>query len=401
MAVKKDDPTGPLYIFDWKRCKKLSFKGFAKGGEKALSMKSPLDAVEDCNGSHYVLQLNLYRHILETEYGRPVLGMYLGVFHPHQDIFQHVEILPHDDWIQYILWAEAVGNRCATSSEGVPICFSGEDAKIWTSTEGLCAALPPESDSESENEEKNAPLGPKVDTELSMAILRRNTGGPDEGANAKPTPEHSQIDPVDGMALSTADIYERYRDVYAQPKIETYWEQPAMRNQDGPMAANTEPHQITSQEEPNPTFKFESKIELLQQLKVLREKKRTASETEDFVTAGRAKKQMVDIKERIASMPSRKSIIASIETLTIEMRTSIAAEDFMTAGVVQAKIKVYQMHLDTIPVRKTIMDKIQTITAAMREASAAEDFDVAATKKGELQALEKNLAICELSDTDE
>ena len=31
---------------------------------------------------HYCLQLNIYAHILETEYGFRVSGMFLGVVHP-------------------------------------------------------------------------------------------------------------------------------------------------------------------------------------------------------------------------------------------------------------------------------------------------------------------------------
>ena len=31
---------------------------------------------------HYCLQLNIYAHILETEYGYRVTGMFLGVVHP-------------------------------------------------------------------------------------------------------------------------------------------------------------------------------------------------------------------------------------------------------------------------------------------------------------------------------
>ena len=36
----------------------------------------------DCNYWQYALQLNLYRHMLETEYGLQVVGMYLGIVHP-------------------------------------------------------------------------------------------------------------------------------------------------------------------------------------------------------------------------------------------------------------------------------------------------------------------------------
>ena len=41
-------------------------------------MLEPLSHLPDTNYFHYALQLNIYRHILETEYDMRVDGMYLG-----------------------------------------------------------------------------------------------------------------------------------------------------------------------------------------------------------------------------------------------------------------------------------------------------------------------------------
>ena len=45
-------------------------------------MKPPLEHLPDSNYFHYALQLNIYRYILESEYGYRVSGMFLGVVHP-------------------------------------------------------------------------------------------------------------------------------------------------------------------------------------------------------------------------------------------------------------------------------------------------------------------------------
>ena len=67
---------GEFALIDWKCCKDVSF-------EKCFrALRPPLEHLPDCNGWLYTLQLNIYRHILEGEYGC-VIGenMYLGIVH--------------------------------------------------------------------------------------------------------------------------------------------------------------------------------------------------------------------------------------------------------------------------------------------------------------------------------
>lgn len=68
---------GDLVIMDWKRAKNISKSGFGKYGF------GPFTKLQDCNYSHYTLQLNIYRHILETQYHKRVLGMYMVCLHPN------------------------------------------------------------------------------------------------------------------------------------------------------------------------------------------------------------------------------------------------------------------------------------------------------------------------------
>jgi len=70
---------GEIVIYDWKRVDKLDDCFYNKKG------KGPLMHLRDTKYNHYAIQLNCYRYILETCYGKKVVGMYLGVFHPNND----------------------------------------------------------------------------------------------------------------------------------------------------------------------------------------------------------------------------------------------------------------------------------------------------------------------------
>ena len=73
------DHAGKLVILDWKRSREIKEKAF-----RNEMQRPPLDYLPNTNRHCYNLQLNTYRHILETEYGFEVSGMYLVVLHPNQ-----------------------------------------------------------------------------------------------------------------------------------------------------------------------------------------------------------------------------------------------------------------------------------------------------------------------------
>jgi ATP-dependent exoDNAse (exonuclease V) beta subunit len=76
------NPEGQVVILDWKRSKEIKM---SNSYEKGLG---PLKQLDNCNYWHYRLQLNIYRHLLETRYGKTVLGLYIVVLHPNADNFQ-------------------------------------------------------------------------------------------------------------------------------------------------------------------------------------------------------------------------------------------------------------------------------------------------------------------------
>lgn len=80
------DEEGKIFIIDWKRSREIKFtNSYSKG-------KKPFSFLDDCNYSHYSLQLNCYRAILEKYYNKEVLHMFLAVFHPERETYDFIEI---------------------------------------------------------------------------------------------------------------------------------------------------------------------------------------------------------------------------------------------------------------------------------------------------------------------
>ena len=71
---------GTLNIYDWKFSKEIQSHSYGKKG------LGPLSHMNDCNTTHYSLQLNLYREILEKKYGFVVRDMVLVFM--HRDLYE-------------------------------------------------------------------------------------------------------------------------------------------------------------------------------------------------------------------------------------------------------------------------------------------------------------------------
>ena len=66
-------------------------------------MMPPLHHLPDCNYFTYALQLNVYRHILESEYDLRVSRMILGIVHPLRSAPLCLELPRMDDEIALIV----------------------------------------------------------------------------------------------------------------------------------------------------------------------------------------------------------------------------------------------------------------------------------------------------------
>lgn len=74
MISENEDGTFDLY--DWKRSKHI------EKGNPYNSFSEKLPHIPDTNYWHYTLQLNLYKFILESKYGKKIRNMYIMCFHP-------------------------------------------------------------------------------------------------------------------------------------------------------------------------------------------------------------------------------------------------------------------------------------------------------------------------------
>lgn len=73
MIYKNEE--GNYDIYDWKITKDIKYHGY---GKKGLGI---CNIFEDCNYTHYSLQLNIYKYILETKYNMKIDNIYIVVLH--------------------------------------------------------------------------------------------------------------------------------------------------------------------------------------------------------------------------------------------------------------------------------------------------------------------------------
>jgi len=90
MLFQNED--GTLSIYDWKFAKELNMTSAFR--KKALP---PIQDLDDCNYTHYSLQLNVYRIILERKYGFKIRDMFLIFMHQNlSHNYVKVEVKPMD-----------------------------------------------------------------------------------------------------------------------------------------------------------------------------------------------------------------------------------------------------------------------------------------------------------------
>lgn len=84
-CILKDNKNN-MIILDWKRSKEIKkFNVWERGFY-------PFDDLDNCNFNHYTLQLNIYKYILEKNYGCSIKKMFIVVFHPNNENYELFEI---------------------------------------------------------------------------------------------------------------------------------------------------------------------------------------------------------------------------------------------------------------------------------------------------------------------
>ena len=89
-----ENPDGSLSIYDWKRCADI----VKVNAWNKCALTSCIDWMADSNFWHYALQLNTYKAILESKYGKVVKDLYLVRLHPDSTEYELIQIsdLKHD-----------------------------------------------------------------------------------------------------------------------------------------------------------------------------------------------------------------------------------------------------------------------------------------------------------------
>jgi len=104
---------GEYVIVDWKRCENIDLTNrFEK------STNPSLDHLPKCKFVQYSLQLNLYKYILEKNYGIRIAAMYIVNVHPTQTSFQELEAL---DLSKEVLTILNPDRAIITSAQGKPL----------------------------------------------------------------------------------------------------------------------------------------------------------------------------------------------------------------------------------------------------------------------------------------
>lgn len=93
---KKKSDDKHLIMYDWKRSKKITDENnFEKGFP-------PIDHLPNSNYWHYSLQLNIYKKILEKNYGKVIEEMYLLSLHPNNVGYLKIKVPDLTDEVENI-----------------------------------------------------------------------------------------------------------------------------------------------------------------------------------------------------------------------------------------------------------------------------------------------------------
>jgi hypothetical protein len=77
-----------LAIYDWKRCREITKTNRAN----KFATHPAIEHIPDSNFWHYALQLNVYKYILQSKYGKTITDLYLVVLHPEAQNYQCVKL---------------------------------------------------------------------------------------------------------------------------------------------------------------------------------------------------------------------------------------------------------------------------------------------------------------------
>jgi len=108
-CVLRRKSDGAFFIYDWKRSKDIKMENKYEQG------LGPLSHLPSTNYWQYTIQLNLYRKILESQYGIVIAGMYLVVLHPDNKTYKRYPLNRLEEEIDEMLEARRAGIERGTT----------------------------------------------------------------------------------------------------------------------------------------------------------------------------------------------------------------------------------------------------------------------------------------------
>mgnify|MGYP003633403197 CR=1 FL=1 len=97
---------GEYVLVDWKRSKEI-----VRGNKFDCCVHPELKHLPECNFVKYSLQLNLYKYILEKNYGLKISKVIILNIHPDQESFDEIEALDLEKEVSIILGVEDSSNQ--------------------------------------------------------------------------------------------------------------------------------------------------------------------------------------------------------------------------------------------------------------------------------------------------
>lgn len=94
---------GSMSIYDWKRSHKVVDASGRIKSNSYQTKEGPLKDLPDCAFSHYTLQQNIYKWLLESRYGCRVRDMNLVVLHPDLDRYHVVPVPERPQHVAHML----------------------------------------------------------------------------------------------------------------------------------------------------------------------------------------------------------------------------------------------------------------------------------------------------------
>jgi len=92
---------GELYLFDWKRCKRIYYNSYLKSKYDFMVYNNK--RLTNCHYDKYSLQVNFYAKILKEKYNIKITKLFITIFHPNNNNYVNLEI-PFLDDIMNKIW---------------------------------------------------------------------------------------------------------------------------------------------------------------------------------------------------------------------------------------------------------------------------------------------------------